>query len=195
VGEGGLRERKKAKTRRAIQEHALRLFAGQGYDATTVEQIAAAAEISPSTFFRYFPTKEDVVVQDHYDPLMMREFLAQPAGLSPVRALREALRIVFGQLYEQDRAELLVRTRLQLEVPAIRARVMASQVSTTNALAEAAAQRYRRDINDLEIQVFAGATIGALFPAAARWIALDGNGSLPGLIDECLACLEDGLRL
>ena len=63
----GLRDRKKQKTRWSIQEHALRLFQEHGYDQTTVDQIAAAAEISPSTFFRYFKTKEDVVVQDEYD--------------------------------------------------------------------------------------------------------------------------------
>src|SRR5262252_2552636 len=66
----GLRERKKQKTRWAIQEHALRLIAEQGYDATTVDQIAAAAEISPSTFFRYFPTKEDLIIEDEYDAVL-----------------------------------------------------------------------------------------------------------------------------
>src|SRR5262249_44921406 len=78
-----LRERKKAKTRAAIQQHALRLFREQGYAATTVEQIAAAAEISPSTFFRYFPTKEDVVLYDDLDPLLIAAFDAQPPELSP----------------------------------------------------------------------------------------------------------------
>jgi AcrR family transcriptional regulator len=64
----GLRERKKAKTRAAIQAHALRLFAKQGYDETTIDQIADAAEVSQSTFFGYFPTKEDVVLHDRFDP-------------------------------------------------------------------------------------------------------------------------------
>jgi AcrR family transcriptional regulator len=63
----GLRERKKARTRAAIQEQALHLFAAQGYAATTVRQIADAAEVSESTFFRYFPTKEDVVMHDRFD--------------------------------------------------------------------------------------------------------------------------------
>ncbi len=91
----GLRERKKARTRASIREHALRLFREQGYQATTVEQIAAAAEVSPSTFFRYFPTKEDVVLQDDMDTRMIEALERQPAGLSPLGAVRAAIREVF----------------------------------------------------------------------------------------------------
>jgi len=75
----GLRERKKARTRASLREHALRLFGEQGYHATTVEQIAAAAEVSPSTFFRYFPTKEDLVLQDDMDTRMVEALERQPA--------------------------------------------------------------------------------------------------------------------
>lgn len=81
----GLRERKKAKTHAAIQEHAMRLFAEQGYEATTVEQIAAAAEVSPSTLFRYFPTKQDIVLHDALDPLLFAAFGEQPPELSRSR--------------------------------------------------------------------------------------------------------------
>ena len=88
----GLRERKKARTRAAIREHALRLFRENGYQRTTVEQIAAAAEVSPSTFFRYFPTKEDLVLQDDMDTRMIEAFERQPSDLSPLSAVRAAVR-------------------------------------------------------------------------------------------------------
>jgi len=98
----GLRERKKARTRAAIREHALRLFREQGYQRTTVEQIAAAAEVSPSTFFRYFPTKEDLVLQDDMDTRMLEAFERQPTGLSPVAAIRGAIREVLESYSEAD---------------------------------------------------------------------------------------------
>ena len=77
------RTRKKAATRRSIQEHALRLFVEKGYDETTVEEIAAAAGVSHMTFFRYFPRKEAVVEYDEYDPLLEQLIAARPAGRSP----------------------------------------------------------------------------------------------------------------
>src|SRR6201999_2191851 len=96
TGQAGLRERKKARTRASLREHALRLFREQGYQATTVEQIAAAAEVSPSTFFRYFPTKEDVVLQDDMDSRMIEALARQPADLAPIAAVRAALQQAWG---------------------------------------------------------------------------------------------------
>jgi AcrR family transcriptional regulator len=84
----GLRERKKQKTKASIQREALRLFKKHGYDETTIEDIADAAEISPSTFFNYFPTKEDVVIYDEYDPMMFSMLTEAPAG----ETLRECSR-------------------------------------------------------------------------------------------------------
>src|SRR5271156_2061193 len=104
--QSGLRERKKARTRAAIREHALRLFREQGYHETTVEQIAEAAEVSPSTFFRYFPTKEDVVLLDELDVITLAAFERQPAGLTPVAAFRAAAAEAFAALTEEELARL-----------------------------------------------------------------------------------------
>src|ERR1700758_3580511 len=86
----GLRERKKIKTRHAIRREAFRLFDANGYAATTVEQIADAAEVSPSTFFRYFPAKGSPLPADGLDPLVLAAFKAQPPDLSPSQAIRRA---------------------------------------------------------------------------------------------------------
>ena len=94
----GLRERKKERTRETIRAHALHLFVTQGYDATTVQQIIDEVEVSESTFFRYFPTKGDVVLTDDFDPIIVAAFLRQPPELSPIQALRRAFNETFGQL-------------------------------------------------------------------------------------------------
>ena len=101
----GLRERKKARTRAGIRQQTLRLFRQQGYDATTVAQIAAAAEVSESTFFRYFPTKEGVVLCDDMELLAAGALEAQPPGLGPIAALRGALRTAFAALSADQLAQ------------------------------------------------------------------------------------------
>src|SRR5438270_3777638 len=99
----GLRERKKLKTKEAIQREALRLFQEQGYDETTVEQIAEAVEISPSTFFNYFPTKENVVFEDPYDPLFISIFLGRPGDEPVGAALRHTFREGLAGIFERDK--------------------------------------------------------------------------------------------
>ncbi|MBP2325217.1 AcrR family transcriptional regulator [Kibdelosporangium banguiense] len=116
----GLRERKKARTRTAIQQHALRLFREQGYQATTVDQIAEAAEVAPSTVFRYFATKEDLAVLDDYYSLaetIAAALAAQPGTTHPVEALRDALRVAFGGLTDEERAARYERDLLMVTIP------------------------------------------------------------------------------
>ena len=126
----GLRERKKARTRAAIQAAALDLFERQGYHATTVDQIAAQAEVSQATFFRYFPTKEDVVLHDRYDPLLIADFRAQPPELSPLAALRRTLRSVLGSLPADELGRERQRATLIIAVPELRARALDQLAST-----------------------------------------------------------------
>src|SRR5882757_3838028 len=87
----GLRERKKIQTRQAIRSAAYRLFTEQGYDATPVDRIAAAADVSPSTVFRYFPTKEDIVLTDEYDDEMAQDLRNRPADEPPLLSVRAVL--------------------------------------------------------------------------------------------------------
>jgi AcrR family transcriptional regulator len=190
----GLRERKKLKTRAAIREHALRLIRAQGYPATTVEQIAAAAEVSPSTFFRYFPTKEDAVLYDPYDPLLAEAFRAQPDDLRPLPALRGAIRAVSAE-FPGDEAEWTRNLlALILTVPELRARFLAELARSVSVLADLVAERVGRPADDLAVRCFAGAVVGtilAVLPAAANDPAAD----VVELMDAALAHLEAGLPL
>lgn len=189
-----LRERKKAKTRATIQRHALRLFREQGYDATTVEQIAEAAEVSPSTFFRYFPTKEDVVLYDPFDPMLIAAFEAQPPEVSPIHAMRVATRSTFENMSPAEREDQWERTVLVLSVPDLRMRMLDEVVTSGQLLAELVARRVGRDPDDVAVRTLVGAVIGAMIsPLLAG--SLDARADLPALVDESLACLEAGLPL
>lgn len=161
----GLRERKKARTRDAIQQHALKLFDANGYAETTTEQIAEAAEVSPSTFFRYFPTKEDTVLYDRVDSLLIESFLDQPEAHSALRALRCALRETFGQMSVEEAAVEASRQRLFYNVPALRSRLMERLVDTMSLVSDAVATRVGVDRNDPRVRVFTGATFGVIMAA------------------------------
>jgi len=188
----GLRQRKKARTRAEIQRHALRLFREQGYDATTVSQIAEAAEVSESTFFRYFPTKEDLILWDDVDSLVVEAVRAQPAGVPPIAALRGAFRDVLGELSPAERAEQRERLALVLSIPLLRT-MGADQVrGPMRLLAEAVAKRVERRPDDFAVRTLVGAVLGACL--AALFAAVDdpdADGVV--LIDEAMAQLEAGL--
>jgi len=193
----GLRERKKAKTRAAIREHALRLFREQGYTSTTVEQIADAAEVSPATFYRYFSTKEDVVLQDDLDVLTFGEFMTQPAELSPLAAVRAAMAAALPKFTEEERQRFRETTTLTLAVPEIRARAIDEFARTIDVFAVLLARRTGREPDDLAVRTMAGAVFGVIMattlPALERGV-MDVD-EIFVLVDAGLAQLEAGLPL
>lgn len=191
----GLRERKKLRTRVAIRKATYRLIAEQGYDATTIEQIAEAAEVSPSTVFRYFATKEDIVLTDEYDPIMEASLRSRPADEPPLVSVRLMMVETLSSFIATENEELRERTRLMVEVPAIRARMTETMSDTAKVLAQVLADRTGRGADDLRIRVFVAAVLGALREVTLYWGEHDQEGDLIVLINEALDTLEGGLLL
>jgi AcrR family transcriptional regulator len=190
----GLRERKKIKTRALIQEEALRLFLEKGFEATTVEEIAEAAEISPGTFFNYFPTKEDVVFQDDLDPVLLEAIEVEPAGLGPVAVLRDAIHKVYSRLTPEQNVIFRRRLGLISANPTLRAAFLNQSAGELDQIVALIAQHAGHSSNDFAVRNLAGALLGvmiATFFSAAKNPDVD----LLGLADQALAHLEVGLPL
>ncbi len=190
----GLRERKKLKTREAIQREAVRLFGKQGYDQTTVEQIAAAVEISPSTFFNYFPSKEDVVLYDAYDPVIIELMAERPAG-EPLSASIRSVLETRGGVFERDREIILARGKLWFEVPALRARMWEQLENAQGLMSALIAQRSGRGPDDFETRVIVMIVVTAALEAMREWLLRDGKGSFVELVNQALDVVDAGARL
>jgi len=191
---GGLRERKKQKTRDSIQRTALRLFEKQGYEETTIEQIAAAVEISPSTFFNYFPTKEDVVLYDAYDPMAIQLFLDRPKDEPLNVGLRRVLEGL-AATFQRDEQMILARGRLFLDVPELRARIWDEVERTQVLLAQMLAERTGRRPDDFELRVTVRVVTSAVFEATIEWMRSNGRHGLVDLVNRALDVVESGARL
>ncbi|WP_089099126.1 MULTISPECIES: TetR/AcrR family transcriptional regulator [Streptomyces] len=189
----GLRERKKIKTREAIRTAMYALVAEQGYDATTIEQIAERAEVSPSTVYRYFPTKEDIVLTDEYDPLIMAELRARPADEPWPVSLRHVMHRAIRMGMKEDPVVSRLRTRLMVEVPAVRSRMMESMSSTGRMLRQAIGERTGLDPDSLEVRVYAMSIVGGLLETSMYWAEQEHEPDYDALIDRALNVIEHGL--
>lgn len=191
----GLRERKKAQTYDAIMGAALDLFERNGYDATTVEDIAEAANVSPRTFFRYFDAKVDVVMENKdHDDMGLDTVLAQrPAGEGPVEAMRHVVRDVVGPLFIAD--DVMNRQiRIMLTTPSLRALAREHFNEHEDELAQVFAKRLGVDPASLRPHVIAAAVGTTMWTAVNRWVATGRDtDDLVEMIDEGLALLANGL--
>lgn len=157
----GLRQRKKAATRLAIRRAAIRLFEKHRFADTTVEQIAAAADVSPRTFYRYFPTKEAVLICDQAEPIM-EAFQHAPAELSPVAAYRYAVAAYFTALTDDERHDTIVAQHLLYSIPEGRGLLYAEYTLLIRLMTEALGVRLGPSAGLSERQTIAGAIIGVL---------------------------------
>lgn len=192
----GLRERKKLETRRTISRVALDLALENGLDNLTVEAISEAADVSPRTFFNYFPSKEDALVTDAArigDELRPR-IIRRPAGESPMQVLRA----VFIEndpfaLVHANRDRALARQRLVQDNPTLIARQWAQHSQLERTVAEALAERFGVDPDeDLRPALLAGIAGSAVRAALRRW-AGGGTGPLQHLLETTFDLLEQGL--
>jgi AcrR family transcriptional regulator len=185
------RQRKRTATRDRIRATALRLFGEQGYDATTVEQIAAAAGVSHMTFFRYFPAKEDVALSDSYDPLIAALVEQTPATWPLIQRIRTALLQGLGQVYDADRDTLLAQNKLIVSTPALRERLWADQMTTQQLILQALGVSQHDPQPSLKTRVTVAACLAAATTAILAWVENKGTAELPDLINQAFDALTD----
>ena len=156
----GLRERKKLERRRCIDDAAISLFEAHGFDGTTIEDIAAAADIAPRTFFSYFPTKEDVVLADYASRLdrIIDVLGARPPSEPPWAALQASFVTVAAD-YEDRRDDLVRRFAIMAAHPPVYARSLQLQSGWEDALTDLLIDRAGPNVGQLESRLLASAAL------------------------------------
>lgn len=195
----GLRERKKARTRASLVENGLRMFDSQGYEATTVAQIAEAADVAPATFFTYFPTKEHLVFADYAERVdgLGRSLLRREPDESPRQALTRGVRdlLEVWSWPDADRDALAAtRARVVLTTPALRSaalgRLFDAQGRWADALLRAFPDRFAPDTAHAVV----GAVVGAAMSAAVSHLERGGDRPLGDVVMSAVGAALTGVE-
>jgi AcrR family transcriptional regulator len=193
--EMGLRERKKQKTRLLLSQIALQRFAEKGVDGTTVEEICEEAEVSVSTFFRYFPTKEAAAFPDEQERVdVVRGVLA---GAPPDEPLPDVIRRAALTLVDYDienKIELHKYLELLDREPALAAYSLRRQNESMDIFTDLVAKRMGVDpAKDMRPRLVVSAAYGAVNTAWSAWLAGEGGGDLRALVNQAFDLLQSGL--
>jgi AcrR family transcriptional regulator len=197
-----LRERKKLATRRLLRRAALELIAERGFSNVTVEDIAEAANVSPRTFFNYFPSKEAALFGG--DPDRAAELRERVANRALGKSALDALRVVLAQDSEAmadelralggDPADWLRRMKVARTDPHVRAAQAAQMAMIERAIADGLAARLGTDQEtDPYPGVLAAAAAGVVRASMVFWAGTGGAAPLGQLIDQAFQALADGL--
>jgi AcrR family transcriptional regulator len=179
------RQEHKTRTKRALQQAALELFAKNGYDPTTTEEIAEQAGVSPRTFFRYFPTKESVLFVGDRGWLqsLTRQLLAEPAWLSDIKALRRALAAFTPRLAAARRSFILYE-RAIASSPVLRGAAYDNLEDDIRTLADGIAARRGLEAPDEECSLLAAITLTTYRRALRQWQSGPANADLRRVVEE-----------
>ncbi len=185
-----LRERKKLKAMRHIQHVAMELFDEYGYGQITIERIAAEAEVSPSSIYRYFGTKEYIILHDEYDPVAIQALDNAFAANDPITALRHVISEMVELMVVDD--EELVRRRMTYAMtePAVRSGMYRQADDMSAQIRGILARNTGRHPDDLEIWVFTSATVSAFMTAIEYWHRTGYRDPLLDVLDRALNVLS-----
>lgn len=183
----GLRERKKLRTQQELKAVALRLFVEHGFDEVTIDDIAAAAEVSKSTFYRYFESKEDVLLGGKAEALgLLSDALSRrPADEPPVEAARQAY-LEVAALFEYDREQKLAVATISRSTPSLVARNLEHQAAFEQLLRDDFSRRMPGHPSTLDTWVLAAQVIAVMHAAVEFWLAAGGTQDITELMDEAL---------
>lgn len=190
----GLRERKKLERRRCIETAATELFRVNGFDGTTIEDIAASADIAPRTFFYYFATKEDVALADYNARLgrLIEELHARPSTEAPWASLRAAV-VAVAKDYEVEQDDLILRLRIMAGTPSVYARSLQLQAGWEDSLAEALVARTPSSADEIGPRLLASAALACMRSSIRHWLVTSQQTPLPELVQTSFDQLSDGL--
>lgn len=178
--EPGLRERKRQQIRERLTRTAMALFLERGFEATTLDDIAAAADISRRSFFHYFASKEDVVfaLQEESITALVAAVAARPANESMLTAAENAIAAMAGKL---EPGEAITMACLKRDNPALRARDQIKYEKLERALAEALSKRAGDPTDSIQARLVAMVTVGAMRIGGELWAA-EGAREKPDLL-------------
>jgi AcrR family transcriptional regulator len=164
----GLRERKRLQTRERLTRVAMALFLERGFEATTLDDIAAAADISRRSFFHYFASKEDVVFawQEESTAALIAAVAARPAGESMLTAAENAISAMIRQLQP---GEAIAMAQLKRDNPALQARDQVKYDKLERALADALGKRAGHKPEKLKARLVAMIATGVMRIGGELW--------------------------
>lgn len=189
----GLRERQRTAAMLRIQSVALDLFERRGFDEVTIEEIAEASAVSPSSIYRYFGTKEQLVLWDEFDPGMQEAFARAVADPVPLLGLRRAVMAALDSFSEADERRVIRRLRLAATTPSLEQATLAQTYSVARLVEQVLAGQLGRDVSDLEVQVFAHALTGGLLGMFHHWQGTGFREPMRDIVARVFEIFEEGL--